>query len=302
MTSQPELISIHSTEGMEVKLWTLGARIQSFSVPYLDSRLEIAETSEDFNQYTDYNIYSGAIIGAYANRIANAQFKLKGAVYNLDKNQEENTLHGGKSGLHSRVWKLIEHNQHSAILQTEIKDLEDGFPGNRTFHIKYEFSDDELQLTFKATTDKTTHINMTNHAYFNLDTQKHLGNHLFMISSKGALELNSNKIPTGNIIPPVGDFNFFQFKSLDQNKFDHNFILSNPNLNHISAAVYCTTTDLTLEVSTDQPGLQFYTGHGHYFAMETQHFPDTPNQPKFPSTIINAGETYLQRCGYRIVS
>lgn len=295
-----EELLIQSIDGMQVSLMKQGARIKSFSLPFENKTLNISEPITDLMFETKIP-YSGATIGAYANRISNGEFNLQGVKYKLPKDGDGNCLHGGPLGLHSKIWAVEEQTKHLAVFKTSLKDLEDGFPGNRTFQVKYEFADDELQITFEATTDKDTFINMTNHVYFNLDIENHLGNHIFLINAEGALELNEMKVPTGNIIPPIGEFNFSQFKTLEKSQFDHNFVLSNPKLNHISAAVYCSTTDITLEVSTDQPGLQFYTGHGHYFAMETQHFPDSPNQPNFPSTLIKEGQTYRQRCGYRIV-
>ncbi len=295
-----EEITIQSIDGMQVSLMKLGARIKSFTLPYLNKVLHITEPISEL-MFKEKIPYSGATIGAFASRISDGEFSLNNKRYKLAIDQDGNCLHGGPNGLHSKVWDLKEHTKHSATFITQVNDLEDGFPGNRTFQIKYEFSDDELQLSFGATTDKDTHINMTHHVYFNLDTEEHMDNHLFLIQADGALELNHQKVPTGNIIPPTGEFNFSQFNALNNRQFDHNFVLSKPSLDHISAAVYCTTTDITLEVSTDQPGLQFYTGHGHYFAMETQHFPDTPNQPNFPSTLVKAGASYQQKCWYRIV-
>jgi len=204
----------------------------------------------------------------FANRIAKGQFQLRGKNYQIETNEGNNSLHSGKNGLHLVEWDVLDQ--------------------------------DDLIIRFLGTTDQDTVMNMTNHTYFNLDNKAKLDDHFFMIDSKGALELNEEGIPTGAVIPAIGDFNLSVFQRLEHRTFDHNFILSYPDMMELAAAAYCPTTDITLEVFTDQPGLQFYSGKKTFFAFETQHFPDSPNQSSFPSTLVTVDKPYDYHCIYRL--
>lgn len=292
---------INSLSGLELIVHPLGARIISLRVPLNIGLKQIVEYHPNLEAYEGPRKYSGATIGPFANRINKAQFTLNNTVYSFEKNEGENCLHSGGTGLHLFNWEVIDKTDHQILFEARRKHLEDGFPGNRIFKCKYELEEDDLIIGFYVETDQDTIVNLTNHTYFNLDQEEHLDNHFFMIDSKGALELDNQGIPSGNIIPPIGKFNLATFQRLDDRVFDHNFILSNEGSLELAGAAYCPNTDLTLEAYTDQPGLQFYTGNKKFFAFETQHFPDTPNQPNFPSTLITPEKAYEYTCIYRLI-
>ena len=195
---------------------------------------------------------------------------------------------------------MFEQSDHEVIFIAKRSHLEDGFPGNRIFKCKYSLEEDDLVIQFYAESDRPTFVSMTNHSYFNLDVEPHLDNHFFMIEARGALALDQEGIPIGTVTPAIGKFNLSTFQRLEERVFDHNFILTNTKEISLAAAAYCPTTDITLEAHTDQPGLQFYTGNKKFFAFETQHFPDSPNQIKFPSTLVTPENPYEYYCIYRL--
>ena len=293
-------IQISSLSGLKLTLHPLGARVISLLVPIESGPKEIVEYYPDLDTYQTTRKFSGATVGPFANRIKNAQFSLQGNVYELEKNEGKNCLHSGSKGLHLHEWEVIEQSSYGVLFEAKKKHLEDGFPGNRTFRCRYTLEEDDLIINFYAVSDSDTIVNMTNHSYFNLDNVANLDNHFFMIDSKGALSLDEEGIPTGTVTPPTGTFNLAVFQRLEGRVFDHNFILGNQRSLEMAGAAYCPSTDITLEVYTDQPGLQFYTGNKKFFAFETQHFPDSPNQHKFPSTIVSADKPYEQTCIYRL--
>lgn len=297
MTSALKLTSLSE---LELIVHPLGARIISLKVPIDTGYNQIVEYYPTLEKYESSRKYSGATVGPFANRIKNGQFTIKGNVYTLEKNNGNNCLHSGSLGLHLFNWKIIEQSENEICFEAKRKHLEDGFPGNRIFKCKYTLEEDDLVINFYAETDMDTIVNMTNHVYFNLDHEAHLDNHIFMIDSEGALEINEEGIPTGKIIPPIGKFNMSSFQALEERVFDHNFIMTNKGNLEMAAAAYCPSTDITLEAYTDQPGLQFYTGNKKYFAFETQHFPDSPNQASFPSTLVTPNLPYSHTCIYRL--
>lgn len=293
-------ITLQSLSGLKLKLHPIGARITSFLVPLGLGDKEIVQTFPNINGFIEKSKYSGATIGPFANRIEGGQFALNGQSYQLEKNEGNNCLHSGLSGLHLSEWKVISQTDNEVIFEITRAHLEDGFPGNRIFRCSYSLNEDDLNIHFYGASDRDTVMNMTNHSYFNLDHEAHLDNHFFMIDSKGALELNKEGIPTGTVIPAIGDFNLSVFQRLNNRVFDHNFILSDPDMMELAAAAYCPSTDITMEVFTDQPGMQFFTGKKSFFAFETQHFPDSPNHPTFPSTLVTKDQPYDHHCIYRL--
>jgi len=293
-------IPLTSLSGLKLHLHPMGARITSFQVPLGLGDKEIVQTFPSIEEFVKGSKYGGATVGPYANRIAQGRFKLNGEQFQLEKNQGNNTLHGGPIGLHLVKWEIVNQSDTEVTFETKKSHLEDGFPGNRIFQCTYTLHEDDLIIRFLGTTDRDTVMSMTNHSYFNLDHEATLDNHFFMIDSKGALELNEEGIPTGAVLPAIGDFNLSVFQRLENRSFDHNFILSFPDMMELAAAAYCPTTDITLEVFTDQPGMQFYTGKKTFFAFETQHFPDSPNQSSFPSTLVTADKPYDYHCIYRL--
>jgi aldose 1-epimerase len=276
--------------------------------------------------------FFGAVVGRYANRIAKGKFSLDGTEYSLTINDGTNTLHGGPGGWHSVVWnaEVQEKAEYPAVKFTyNSPDMEEGYPGNMNVEILYTWNDNnEIIMDYKCTADKKTVLNITNHAYFNLHGAGILDilDHQLTINASSFTPVDSTLIPTGELRPVEGTpFDFTTSHEVgerineeyDQLKlgrgYDHNYILDNDQ--EVDASVYDLVTGRLLEVITDQPGIQFYCGNflngntiGHGgkpynyrsgLCLETQHFPDSPNQPGFPSTVLNPGETFTSRTIYR---
>jgi len=271
--------------------------------------------------------YFGALVGRYANRIANAKFKLDGKEYTLAANDHGNSLHGGLKGFDKVVWTATPAGDSSLQLVYNSKDGEEGYPGNLVATVVYTVTpDNALQISYKATTDKPTVLNLTNHAYFNLSAGKEstiLGHELTLKASRYT-PVNDKLIPTGKLDPVDGTpMNFTTGKKIgadiDKVKggYDHNFVLDKKDGEMATiATLYDPTSGRVMEVATTQPGIQFYTGnfldgtltntrggqkYGQHAALclETQHFPDSPNQPSFPSVVLKPGETYSQTTVYK---
>ena len=274
----------------------------------------------------------GSLVGRYANRIANAKFSLDGVEYTLPVNNGPNTLHGGPGGWHSVVWdaEIVKESEYPSIKLTYISpDMEMGFPGTITAEVVYTWTDDnEIVMDYKCTTDKPTVINVTNHAYFNL---KGPGNgdildHVLTLKASAFTPVDSVMIPTGEIRPVAGTpFDFTTPHAIGERigenydqlilgrGYDHNFVLDNKET--VDVEVYEPSTGRVLEVITDQPGMQLYTGnfldgtkvghggvaytHRSGFCLESGHYPDSPNHPEFPSTVLNPGETFTSRTIYK---
>jgi aldose 1-epimerase len=276
--------------------------------------------------------YGGAIIGRYANRIANAKFTLDSVEYNLPVNNRPNTLHGGRNGWFSKVWKdqILKNNKQPAVRFTYVSpDMEEGFPGSVTIEVTYTWTDkNEIIIDYAASTDKKTVINVTNHAYFNLHGagNGYIFDHILTLNASTFTPFDANKIPTGEIRPVKGTpFDFTVPHSIGErigetyenaviDGYDQNFVLDDKG--KVDATVYDPVSGRILEVITDQPGMQFYSGNGMMwkketangvkptnirsgFALETQHYPDSPNHSDFPSTILNPGKKFKSRTIFR---
>lgn len=277
------------------------------------------------------NPYFGSLVGRYGNRIAKGKFTLDGKEYTLAGNNNGNSLHGGNKGYDKVVWKAEKLPGDSSLQLTYLsKDGEEGYPGNLNITVVYTLgSDNGLKIDYTATTDKATPVNLTNHAYYNLSAGKDstiLG-HSLMLNADKFTEVNDNLIPTGKLPDVKGgpmDFTSSKVigKEIDQVKggYDHNWIL-NKNGNNLekAAELYDATSGRVMEVWTTEPGIQFYSGNflngtlintrggASYvkhagLCLETQHYPDSPNQPAFPSTILKPGETYRQTTIYKFSS
>lgn len=270
--------------------------------------------------------YFGATIGRYGNRIAKGKFTLDGVNYQITLNNGPNALHGGKKGFQDVVWDVEQSDAKTLIFTYLSKDGEEGFPGNLTAKVTYSLNDDnELKMEYEATTDKKTVVNLTNHAFFNLNGEGsgQILKHSVQIFADKYNPVDSSLIPTGELETVLNTpFDFTAARTigeqLDENNeqlkfgkgYDHNFILSGragKGMVH-AATVIGDKSGIRMDIFTKEPGMQFYSGNfmqskntfkngstDHFrtaFAMETQHFPDSPNQPAFPSTVLNPGEKY----------
>jgi aldose 1-epimerase len=327
-------------QGQKVKLFTLknnggataaitnyGGRIVSLLVPDKDGKAtDVVLGYDSLKSYQKRGEpYFGAIIGRYGNRIAKGKFTLGGKAYQLDINDGVNTLHGGFNGFYGKVFSAKQLSASQLELTYISKDGEGGYPGNLTATVVYTLGDDNaLKIEYKATTDKTTVVNLTNHAYFNLNGagSETITDNVLQINADTFLPVDTTLIPTGKLQPVKGSpFDFTISKTIGKDinvadeqlkngkGYDHNFVLNKHDLTTPVATVKSTVTGITLEVFTEEPGLQFYSGnfltgetkdgkggkaypHRSAFCLETQHFPDAPNQPTFASTVLKPGQTY----------
>ena len=325
-----DLYVLTNKNGVEAAISTYGGVVVSLKVPDRSDKLgDVVLGFDSVDGYVSDKSYFGALIGRYGNRIGHAQFTLDGKTYTLAKNNGENTLHGGIKGFNKAVWGAKEipaKNGQALELSYLSKDGEEGFPGNLSVRVVYTLTDsNELKIEYSATTDKKTVVNLTNHSYFNLagpGSGDILG-HVLMIEGDKFTPVDSGLIPTGELRDVAGTpFDFRKPTAIgarvdsddEQIKlgggYDHNFVLRRKAGDPISLAarVVEPKTGRVLEVWTTEPGVQFYTGnfldgsaHGKggisytkrsALCLETQHFPDSPNQPKFPSTELKPGERY----------
>jgi aldose 1-epimerase len=332
-----EIFSLRNANGMEAAIITYGGIVQALRIPSQGGGpVDVVLGFDDLDGYLKDSPYFGAIVGRYGNRIGNARFVLDGVEYKVPANDGPNCLHGGLRGFDKRVWtpKDASGGAGQALQLTYLsKDGEEGFPGNLTATVTYTLSDrNELRIEYHATTDKPTVLNLTNHSYFNLGGQGEgdiLG-HEVTIEADRITPVDSTLIPTGQLEPVAGTpFDFRQPHAIgerigadnEQLKFgkgyDHNFVLNASGAMGLAARVRDPKSGRSMEVSTDQPGLQFYTGNfldGHIhgkggkvyphrgaFCMETQHFPDSPNKPQFPSTVLRPGQDYKTTTAFRFL-
>ena len=237
--------------------------------------------------------YLGAIVGRYANRIAKAQFTLDGTTYRLAANNGANHLHGGVTGFDKRVWRAA-----CGAATLELRYLsphgEEGYPGNLDVRVTYTLTDEnEFIVEYFATTDKPTPVNLTQHSYFNLAGEGDIKDHELEIDADAITPVDEHLIPTGVIEPVEGTaFDFRARMPVGARRggnYDHNFVLKG------GVRVVEPTSGRTLDIQTTEPGMQLYTGYSRGLCLETQHFPDSPNQPSFPSTILRPGAEYRSR-------
>ncbi len=334
--------------GKEVKLYTLsnknkmeaaftnyGGRLVSLFVP--DGSGKMVDVVVGFKNVADYigstEPYFGATIGRYGNRIAKGKFTLEGKNYTSSINNPPNNLHGGKMGFQYMVWDAQQPNDQTLILTYLSKNMEEGYPGNLNVKVTYTLTDDNgLKMEYEATTDKTTVVNLTNHAFFNLNGEGSgtILNHQLQINADSYTPVDSTLIPTGEIASVAGTpFDFRQLTPIGNrinqnnrqlkngNGYDHNYVLNGTDAGGMkpAAKVIGDKTGITMEVFTREPGLQFYSGNFMQgkntfkggtrddfrtaFCLETQHFPDSPNQPSFPTTVLKPGETYQTTSIYK---
>jgi len=324
------LYTLTNSHHMEVRAMNYGAIIVSLRVP--DRKGQVADIvlgHDTLEGYFDNSPHLGGLVGRYANRIANGSFTLDGVKYSLPKNNGPNTLHGGIKGFDQAVWQGTPLKSETGVAFSYLsKDGEEGFPGNLKVKVTYSLTEaNELVIHYEATTDKPTVLNLSQHSYFNLagEGTGDILNHEVMISADRFTPVDSTMIPTGELRPVKGTPLDFTTQTkvgarIDDNYeqlvlgkgYDHNFVINRKAEGLVSAArAYEPTSGRVMEISTDQPGIQFYTGNfldgtvtgkqGHVYkqryglCFETQHFPDSPNHPEFPSTVLRPGQTFHSR-------
>jgi aldose 1-epimerase len=322
-STKVDIYTLVNHSGITMKVTNYGGIITSLMVP--DKKGVAADIVLGYDSLSGYiakTPYFGALIGRYGNRIAKGKFTLDGKEYTLALNDGPNHLHGGVKGFDKVVWDAEEFKTDSAVglkLHYLSKDEEEGYPGNLDVTVTYTLNDDNsLVFDYNATTDKATPVNLTQHSYFNLAGGGDIKSHELMISASKYNVVDSTLIPTGELREVKGTpFDFTTEKPIGKDLvatggkpigYDHNFILDTKSLTDIAVKVVEPTSGRTMEVYTDQPGVQFYSGnfldgtitgksgkvYQQYsgFCLETQHFPDSPNQAAFPSTILKPGEKY----------
>jgi aldose 1-epimerase len=328
-----ELYTLSTAHGMRAEIITYGGAVVRLTAPDRHGKFaDIVLGMDNLDGYRSEPNYFGALIGRYGNRIGHAGFTLEGKPYHLPKNDGENTLHGGLRGFDKRVWKARAAGGGLELTYTSA-DGEEGFPGKLTATVVYTLTDqNELKIDYSATTDKPTVVNLTNHSYFNLAGEGTVLKHEVTILANRFTPVDSGLIPTGELQPVAGTpFDFTKSTAIgaridakDQQiqfgrGYDHNWVLNSGGGAMAKAAeVYEPTSGRVMEVWTTEPGLQFYTGNfldgkvigkggtaypfRGAFCMETQHFPDSPNKPKFPSTELKPGQTYHTTTIYKFKS
>ena len=320
-----DIYTLTNAAGLEARVMTYGAILVSLKVP--DRNGVLADVNLGFDNLEGYlgtHPYFGAIIGRYGNRIAKARFTLDGVEYRLAANNNGNTLHGGIKGFDKVVWTAepVKTAHGTGVKLTYLsKDMEEGYPGNLSVTVVYTLTDsNELEIRYDATTDKKTVLNLTNHAYWNLkgEGRGDILGHVLRLEADRITAVDSpvNLIPTGEIVPVAGTpFDFTSPHTIGERiarvegGYDHNFVLkSGGGSLALAARVEEPESGRAMEIWTDQPAIQLYTGNfldgtvagkggkayqKHFaFCLETQHFPDSPNHPNFPTTVLEPGQTY----------
>jgi aldose 1-epimerase len=337
-----DLFTLSNKKGMEAKITNYGGAVVSLKIPDRHGKAEdIVLGYDTLEGYVGDKAYFGALIGRYGNRIANGKLMLNGVTYELPKNNGPNTLHGGLKGFNKKVWSakdISNGNSESLELSYVSKDGEEGFPGNLSVNVIYTLPADsnELKIEYRATTDKDTVLNLTNHSYFNLSGQGNgdILQHQLMLHASRFTPVDEFLIPTGELRGVKGtNFDFSaptvigaRINHDDQQLkfgkgYDHNWVLDktgNSTGPSLAAEAYDPKSGRVLQVLTTEPGVQFYSGNfldgsdkgkngmGYTlrsaFCLETQHFPDSPNHPDFPSTVLKAGNTYQSTTVFRFSS
>ena len=333
-----DLYTLKSLTGMTIKITNYGGTIVSWTTSDKNGKYEdITLGCDSISGYEKGVPYFGALIGRYGNRIAKGKFSLDGKTYTLATNNNENHLHGGKKGFDKVVWTAtpIEGPEPALKLTYMSKDMEEGYPGNLSVEVVYTLlKNDALKIAYTATTDKKTVVNLTNHAYFNLsaDLNKTILDHEIALNCDKFLPVDKTLIPTGELKPVEGTpFDFINSTKIGARindttdmqikyggGYDHAWILKGQNTEgamRTAAIVTEPTSGRVMEVLTTEPAIQFYTGnfldgtiHGKNgviykkrsgLCLETEHYPDSPNQSKFPTTTLKPGETYSTTTIYR---
>lgn len=333
---QTQLFVLNNASGMEVCVTNYGGIIVSVMVPDKDGTMQdVVLGFDSIDDYINIDNNFGATIGRYGNRIGHGKITVDGTEYDLPKNNFGHTLHGGNNGFNKQVFDASQPNEQTVELTYVSKDGEEGFPGNLTTKVTMTLTDNNaIDIQYEASTDKETVVNLTNHSYFNLsgNPENTILDHLLTINADGFTPVDSTYMTTGEIADVEGtDMDFrtptkvgeridnFEYDQLKNgNGYDHNWVLNTDgDINQIAATVYDPTTGIELEVYTDEPGLQVYSGNfldgsitgknGTVYnkrtaiCLETQKYPDSPNKPDWPSPYLKPGEEYTSRCIYKFL-
>ncbi len=333
---QVDLYTLENKNGLRADITNYGGRIVSLLVPDKNGTFEDIVTGyHTIDEYFESEeIYYGALIGRYANRIANAKFTLDGEEYTLAANDGPHHLHGGPGGFHNVVWDAEQPDEKTLKLSYSSPDMEEGYPGNLNVEVLYRLTDDnDLEIEYSATTDKKTVINLTSHAFFNLagEGSEKITDHYLKINADYFTPVDEGLIPTGEIVSIENTpLDFREYTRIGEriesdhpqmiygHGYDHNFVINRNIENNdleSAASVYDEGTGIKMEVLTTEPGMQFYSGnfltgedvgkrgepylHRTSFCLETQHFPDSPNKPEFPSTVLEPNEEFNSKTIYR---
>lgn len=331
-----QTFTLSNASGMKVKITNVGGHIMSIQLPDKNGNLtDVVLGYDSAKDYVGGKGFYGSTVGRYGNRIAKGKFTLLGQEYKLSINNGVNTLHGGPGGFHNVIWtgrEITTYEGKGIELMYLSPDGEEGYPGNLNAKVVFSLSDsNELKIQYEATTDKPTVVNLTNHSYFNLSGEGSgdILNEQIMINADKFVPVDTTLIPTGELRPVKGTpFDFrtphtigMRINDIDEQikngkGYDHCFVLNKKQGNELSLAaiVYDPASGREMEVWTTEPGVQFYTGnflsgdpgkggkpynYRGALCLETEHFPDSPNQPSFPSTVLKPGEVYKTTTIYK---
>jgi aldose 1-epimerase len=331
---QTSLFTLENENGVILRLTNFGASMVQVITPDKNGEFEdVILGYDNVEGYVNDEMSLGCIVGRYANRIARGTFMLDGKEYNLSINNGLNSLHGGPGGIHSQVWDA-EEIDNGVKFTVVSPHMEEGYPGELRVSVSYTLNDDnEIILDYIATTSEPTHLNLTNHTYWNLngEAEADILDHELMVNADFITPVDTTLIPTGEFMKveetPFDFRNFERIGTRIDNAhpqlmagggYDHNFVLDRQTENELekAAALYSSESGRLLEVLTTEPGIQVYSGnfmdgtvagknnktyaYRHAIALETQHFPDSPNQPDFPTTLLKPGEEYIQKTVFRV--
>lgn len=318
-----DLYTLANSHGVEVSIRNYGGAVTSIKVPDRNGVLgDVVLGYDTLEEYMQNPRYLGALIGRHANRIAGGKFSLNGVEYQLAQNNGANHLHGGPKGFDKKVWRATETAANVLHLEYFSEDGEENYPGNLTVSVDYSLNDaNELRLEYCATTDKDTICNLTNHSYFNLAGGGDILGHELMINAHGFTPISTDLVPTGEILPVENTpMDFRTVRVIGNGGYDHNFVLDDWGHGSLRSVARLRepNSGRVMEVLTTEPGMQFYSGnfldgslrgkggvaYEQYagLCLETQHFPDAPNQPNFPTTVLRAGRQYRQTTIYRFTT
>ena len=326
------LYTLKNSDGFEVVITNYGGAVVSLLAPDREGKFgDVVLGFDTLEEYVANPFYFGGIVGRFANRIARGKFSLAGVEYQLTQNDGVNHLHGGFRGFDKRVWTVNEETYESASelhLEYSSADGEEGYPGNLVANVTYALAANELRIDYRATTDRDTIVNLTNHSYFNLAGSGDILDHELTLNADAFTPVSEDLIPAGEVRAVANTpWDFTEGKAVGKDLaaaggYDHNFVLNDYADTHSAERAVRTAARLhdprssrVLEILTDQPGIQFYSGNfldGSFtgkrgvvynkyaaLALEPQHFPDSPNHPNFPSTVLRSGEVYRHVSLYR---